>query len=188
MEPGARGGSIDVEFRTVTASGQTRWIHSRGRVVLDSRGSAVRIDGMSRDVTERQSQLRKIAHLRRIGAISGNMNRAGAQVDERSELFRAACRIAVEEGAFAMACLAIVDRAGDKLITVAHHGPGPEELANLELDTGGPGHSDNTAVRALATRRPAFVNDLVAEESDNAGRRLTISRGCRSVISLPIIV
>ncbi len=181
-------GSIDVEYRIVTASGQTRWIHSRGRTVLDSRGSAVRIDGMSRDVTERQNQLRKITHLRRIGAISGSMNRAGAQLDERLGLFRAACRIAIEEGAFAMACLAIVDRAGEKLITVAHYGFGPEEPGDLELDTAGPGYSDNTAVRALATRRPAFDNDLLAEESDNAGRRLAISRGCRSVISLPIVV
>ena len=147
--------------------------------MVGSRSSPARIDGMSRNVTDRQNQIRKITHLRRIGAISGSMNRAGAQLDERYELFRAACRIAIEEGAFTIACLAIVDRAGDRLITVAHHGFGPEELADLELDAGGPGYSDNTAVRALATRRPAFVNDLLAEEPGNASRRLTISRGCR---------
>jgi diguanylate cyclase (GGDEF)-like protein/PAS domain S-box-containing protein len=183
-----RSGSIDVEFRIVTASGQTRWIHSRGRTVLDGRGGAVRIDGISRDITERQNQIRKITHLRRIGAISGSMNREGARLDERNELFRAACRIAIEEGPFAIACLAIVDRAGDKLITVANCGLGPEELADLELDTESPGHSDNTALRALATRRPAFVNDLLAEESHNASRQFVIRRGCRSVISLPIVV
>jgi len=181
-------GSIDVEYRVVTASGETRWIHSRGRTALGNSIGAVRMDGMSRDVTERQDQIRKITHLRRIGAISGGMNRAGAQLDERYELFRAACRIAVGEGGFAIACLAIVDRAGDQLITVAHYGLGLEEMTDLELDTASPGYSDNTAVRALVTRRPSVVNDLSAEQSGNAGRQLAVKHGCRSVISLPIVV
>ena len=181
-------GSIDVEYRIVTASGQTRWIHSRARTVLGSRGSAVRIDGISRDVTERQNQIRKITHLRRIGAISGGMNRAGARLDERRELFGAACRIAVEEGGFAIAGLAIVDRAGDRLVTVAQCGLSPEELTDFELDTPTSNYNDNTAVRALATRRPAFVNDLSVEQSGNAARQLAISRGCQSVIALPIVI
>lgn len=183
-----RAGWFDAEYRIVTASGEIRWIHSRGRLVLDDANKPVRIDGISRDITERQNQLCKLSHLRRISAAIGRISRAISHVEKRQQLFDAVCRIAVEEGRFPIACLGIVDRAGERLIAMAHHGLDPLPSTNLELDTGGPEYTDISAVRAQLTRRPAYDNDITTKQPQDTIRHLAVRRGCRSVISLPIIV
>ena len=44
----------NMEFRIVKPDGEIRWIHRQGQVEVDDRGTAVRIQGISFDVTERK--------------------------------------------------------------------------------------------------------------------------------------
>ena len=66
----------------------------------------------------RQAQQRQIARLNRIHVVLSGINSLIVRVRDREELFREACRIAVEDGRFSLAWVGIVDRAA-KLIRIA---------------------------------------------------------------------
>jgi PAS domain S-box-containing protein len=53
LEGGNEGGAFDQEYRLSTSAGE-RWIHSRGEVIRDEAGRALRVLGYNFDVTERR--------------------------------------------------------------------------------------------------------------------------------------
>jgi len=66
-------GGYEKEYRVVLANEQTRWIASRGQVEFDGRGKAVRVSGVSMDITQRklaeleaQQRRSELAHLSRV--------------------------------------------------------------------------------------------------------------------------
>jgi signal transduction histidine kinase len=79
----AGGGSYLMEYRMVLPSGQERWIASRGRVEFNGGGKAVRVRGVSMDITDHKQaeaetlrQRTELAHLSRVtmlGELSGSM-------------------------------------------------------------------------------------------------------------------
>ena len=70
--------------------------------------------GIFRDITERKEAEDRITHLNRVYAVLSGINTLIVRVRDRDELFREACRIAVEEGGFRMAWIGIVDRERDE--------------------------------------------------------------------------
>jgi diguanylate cyclase (GGDEF)-like protein/PAS domain S-box-containing protein len=68
-------GGFDLDYRIVRAGDQVRWINNRARVVGNSSGSAERIDGLARDITEKVEQRERIAYLARYDALTGLPNR-----------------------------------------------------------------------------------------------------------------
>ena len=67
------------------------------------------------------------------------------RVRDRDELFREACRIAVDEGGFRMAMLSLVDRSAMKIVPVASAGVDENLLsaikARLASSDGGDKHA-----------------------------------------------
>src|SRR5437773_2787361 len=61
--------TFDAEYRIVKPGGEIRWIQGRGRCTGDAAGNLVRIDGISRDITERCEHERKLAQLGRVHAV-----------------------------------------------------------------------------------------------------------------------
>jgi PAS domain S-box-containing protein len=106
----ANGGIFESDHRTLTPSGETRWIHSRGHTATDPSGRIVRMEGNSRDITERREQERKIAQLSRLHAVLSKIDSTILRVRDRHVLFREACRIAVEQGGFGMVWTGMIDR------------------------------------------------------------------------------
>lgn len=63
-----RGADYDVEYRACKPSGDVRWLMARGRVAYDERGQAVRLAGVSLDITERKrlhDRIDRLGHTRR---------------------------------------------------------------------------------------------------------------------------
>ena len=54
---------LEAEFRIVLPSGQTRWLRSRGRVLTDDTGSAVRFLGAGFDTTRQQGEQARVARV-----------------------------------------------------------------------------------------------------------------------------
>jgi PAS domain S-box-containing protein len=48
------GHGYDIEYRTVSAQGQVRWIRATGRTTYDERQQPIQFDGTTRDVTDRK--------------------------------------------------------------------------------------------------------------------------------------
>ncbi len=53
----------DCEFRIMHRDGSIRWLHCRGRLVLDAQGNPARIDGVSTDITQRKSAEQQVQML-----------------------------------------------------------------------------------------------------------------------------
>jgi len=182
-------GAFEADYRVLTPSGEMRWIQTRGRTAKDASGKVVRMDGISRDVTERRLQAHKIAQLSRISALLGGIMTTLTRARTREELFREACRIAVQEGGFGIAWIGVLDREAGCIRALARHGLEPEVPMHFDLpEAGSPDYRANTAFRALLEKHPVVVNDISAEEPRNAARAMALKAGYRSVISLPLLI
>jgi diguanylate cyclase (GGDEF)-like protein/PAS domain S-box-containing protein len=53
-------GSMEMEYRIVRPDGEVRWLYHRSRLVCDDLGSAVRVDGIDTDITERKQAEEKL--------------------------------------------------------------------------------------------------------------------------------
>ncbi len=93
------------------------------------------------DVLEQRVQARTadLVRLNRVYAVLSGINSLIVRVRDRDELFRKACRIAVEDGQFQMAWIGIVDRSAMKIVPVASAGADAgflEEVLELVNDAG----------------------------------------------------
>src|SRR5207253_3217653 len=101
---------------------------SRVRQVIEPLQSQADAEGATRwfstlqDVTEHRLAEEKILRLTRVHAVLSGINALIVRVRDRDELFREACRIAVEAGKFKLAWLGVVDREAMRVKPVAWHG------------------------------------------------------------------
>ncbi len=131
---------------------------------------------------------KKIAHLSRIQAVMGSINALIVRVRDRDELFREACRIAVEEGGFRMALLAIFDRNLMKIVPVASAGKDEELLTLINGVLSSSEGAPNTMVaQAIREKKAVVSNDSQSDPRVFFSRKYAES-GVRSMAVLPLIV
>src|SRR5437763_15998238 len=85
------------------------------------------VQGIIRDISARKEAEARIHRLHRVYAVLSGINALIVRVSDREELFRGACRIAIEAGQFPMAWIGVVDREIKRVEQVAWGG-GAEEL------------------------------------------------------------
>ena len=176
------------EYRIVKPDSEVRWLESRGRAAHDETGNVVRVYGISRDVTVRHEQERRIVQLSRFHAVLSGINTTIARTRDRALLLREACRIAVEQGGFGVVWLGLLDRAASEVKVAAHHGFEPPEAAEFAVAFGERGEThSSTAWQAMTERRPVWSNDITEEPARNPVRSQALARGFRSAISLPLV-
>jgi len=110
--------------------GSQAWVEVR-RHALRS-GDRWTIVTLVRDVTERKAAEDRIRRLNRVYAVLSGINTLIVRVHDRDELFREACRIAVEHGQFKMAWIGVVDRSAMKIVPIASAGAEPEFLTLIK--------------------------------------------------------
>ncbi|MDO8770954.1 MAG: EAL domain-containing protein [Burkholderiaceae bacterium] len=146
--------------------------------------------GAIRDITERRQAEDRIAYLNRVYAMLSGINTLIVRVRDRDELFREACRIAVEQGGFRMAWIGIVDRSTMKIVPASSAGVDEEFLAALKerysVSEGAPPGIPITA-RAIGEKNAVVTNDLQSNPTVVFGKKLTES-GVGSMAILPLIV
>jgi diguanylate cyclase (GGDEF)-like protein/PAS domain S-box-containing protein len=147
------------------------------------RGFAV----VTRDITERKANEDKIARLSRIHAVLSGINAAIVRILDRQELFREACRIAVEHGNFGIAWIGQVDPDRMSVTMVAHAGIDAQWLLDVSNGSDSAQPAQGLVARAIEKRRAVYSNDLANEASEASPRRQeAMRRGYRSAIVLPL--
>jgi diguanylate cyclase (GGDEF)-like protein/PAS domain S-box-containing protein len=143
-----------------------------------------------RDITARKEADGKIKRLNRVYAVLSGINALIVRVRDRDELFREACRIAVEDGGFLLTWIGIVDRDAMKIVPVASAGVDDSFLeqgrARLSLlDDAPEGHG----VTAMAVRQKGavIVNDIEVDPRIRY-KSAHADRGLRSMVSLPLLI
>ncbi|MBK1717622.1 EAL domain-containing protein [Thiocystis violacea] len=102
-------GRVDILFRLIHPDTGIRWVNARGFPIRDDRGALIRVAGLAEDVTEKKQQQDRIARLNRVHSLLSGINAAIVRIHERQALFDETCRLAVEEGAFTLAWIGLLD-------------------------------------------------------------------------------
>lgn len=68
-------GSYDLEYRIVRPDGELRWVRDRARYIYDELGRAVRLDGLTTDITEKKRIEEQLVHDAFHDALTGLPNR-----------------------------------------------------------------------------------------------------------------
>jgi diguanylate cyclase (GGDEF)-like protein/PAS domain S-box-containing protein len=183
-------GHFDIEFRIVRPDGGLRWIRSRSFPIRDDAGTVYRLAGIAEDITEHKVQELSIRRLSRIHAVLSGINSAIVRVHDRQKLLDEACRIAVEEGGFPIAWIALIDPTNGNLRPAASRGIDEHTFSELcGYLTQGSVKNWGPARRALTSKQPVVLNDIRQNLDPNTGpvSRFAVKEGYGSVISLPIL-
>ena len=137
-----------------------------------------------RAIKERRATEVRIRHLNRILAMQSRMHALIVRVHDREELFREACRIAVEAGAFMMAWIGLQDADGQKIQVVASHGERAEEYlkdieAQMPLASGPAG-------MAINENRPVWVQNSEYSDVEVGWEERSKEFGWSSMATLPL--
>jgi diguanylate cyclase (GGDEF)-like protein/PAS domain S-box-containing protein len=190
LEAGVTGARTDVAYRLRRADGT--WIHVRQGIEpiqgdSDPNGRA-RWFSTLQDVTEQNQAEINIKRLNRVHAVLSGINTLIVRVRSREELYREACRIAVEMGGFQMAWLGVVDREAMQVKPVAWHGDGEGyiQLMPLGLDEATPA-GRGLAGHAVMDRKAMIVEDM-AQDPRVLLQQEALKRGFHSVVILPLVI
>jgi diguanylate cyclase (GGDEF)-like protein/PAS domain S-box-containing protein len=178
------------ENEILTRAGARRLIRWNNTVLRSASGEISGTASIGEDVTDSRVAETKIRRLNRVYAVLSDINTLIVRVHNRDELFREACRIAVEHGQFRMAWIGLADREAMKILPIASAGVDPEFLAyikeNFSLNEDDPlGHT--RGARAIRARKPVVSNNLQAE-TDSLFVAERIQTGIAAMAFLPLIV
>jgi len=160
------GEPYEIEYRILLPDESVRWVHERAQRVLDAGGAAVRVDGITRDITDRVAQRERLARLGRIRELLGATNAAIVRLRDRNDLFAEFCRIAVDIGGFLGG--RVVDfEPGTGRLRVAVATGGWDSLGRVvDAYNRDPAGSQSLLADAVRGGQPVVSNDLHADLKD----------------------
>jgi diguanylate cyclase (GGDEF)-like protein/PAS domain S-box-containing protein len=174
------GEPIDMEYRIVHRDGSVRWVHNRARFIPPRGMQEARVDGIVSDITERKRQEAKILRLSRMERVLSGVNSAIVRIRDRDQLLREACRVAVDEGNFALAWVGLFDRERHVIRAVAWVGDERGFLSSMK-------RWPDVRGAAMLTVEPLVVNDIAAS-AVSSHRDESLRRGFASYATLPLTV
>ncbi|WP_230874802.1 response regulator [Methylomonas sp. LL1] len=125
--------------------------------MLDSAGNLVGILGIARDISERKLAEAKIERQMHLYAALSECNKAIVHCTNQDELFLQICRAAVRLGGMKTAWVGLTDFDQARVLSVACHGEGAEDLQNIEFSwaAGSPYEQSPTSI-AIRTAQPCW--------------------------------
>ena len=187
--------NVEFEFRMVRADGSIRWIKARGFPVRDDADKIVRIAGIATDVTDQKTDAEKIktaqdriTHLNRVYAVLSGINTLIVRVRDRDELFKETCRIAVEEGGFRMAMVAIVRHNTTKIVPVATAGKDEELVTAISNILSSSEDAPKTMSARAIRDKKAVVSNAAQNDPQVLFSAQYVKAGVHSMAVLPLIV
>ncbi|MDR6861041.1 EAL domain-containing protein [Variovorax guangxiensis] len=183
-----QGAPFDLELELITSKGGRIWVRTIGEAQRNAAGAIARVQGAIQDITERKRAEIRIKRLNRVYAVLSQINGLIVRVRDRDELYREACRIAVEAGAFRMAWIGVIDPQTLDGEVVAWHGVEQGYIDKIRLTArDGTPHSDRPACRALRQSKPVTCNDIATDDSLAPLRDEMLRGGCKSAGYFPLM-
>jgi diguanylate cyclase (GGDEF)-like protein/PAS domain S-box-containing protein len=141
-----------------------------------------------RDISVRKQAEDRIVHLNRVYAMLSGINTLIVRVRERGELFREACRIAVEGGGFRMSLIGIVDSSTKKIVPVASAGKDEGLLTAIKgILSSSEGAPSTMVAQAIREKKAVVSNNSRTDSRVLFGKQYAESGVCSMAI-MPLIV
>jgi PAS domain S-box-containing protein len=155
-----RGISEQHDWRFTRKDGSTIWCIVSGVPLKEDDDTIVGVLGMMLDITARKTAEDRARSLSRLYAVSSSVNEAIVRVREPQQLYELACRIAVEQGEFPMAWIAMRDAVDQPLRVQASCGGTESFIADVMRRVNSAAASPGPAGRALRDGAMAVSNDI----------------------------
>ena len=174
-----------VLLRVRHADGRWIWLEQRSTPVTDEHGRLVAVEGVARDVTEREAASASIDRLNRVLRTLSAANRAFVRADTEHDLVEAICQVVVDEGAYRFAWVGYLSESSPGAIKAVAHAGGaagdPAVVSWWAADV----HNDPGAT-SLREGRTFISRDLAGDPGRAMWRAAAIARGYRSVGAIPL--
>ena len=141
---------------------------------------------LDREIATRRQSERKVLQLNRLYAVLSRTSQSISHIRERDALFRAACRIAVEDGLFRMAWVGTVNPRTGSVEPVAYAGFEDGYLGRIHIATTDTPDGQGPTGRALRERRHFVCSDIAGDPQLLPWRDGALARGYRSSAAFPI--
>jgi diguanylate cyclase (GGDEF)-like protein len=132
----------------------------------------------------------ELKRLERLYAMVTGITALGVRVRDRADLFKSSCRIAVEQGEFEMAWIALIEGDEARIVPVAWAGLNEQAMVAIKahfLTSEGALAGKTLAARAIREKVALVSNDVRNDESLNF-RKMHAEAGVRSIAVLPLII
>ncbi len=182
----AGSGEYQTRFRIIRPDGQQRDIESHGLVQRAADGSALRVIGTNRDITEQMQAERRIRYLNRVYAMTSSVNALIVRAENRDELFQQACRIAVEAGGFQVAMIGVVVPGG--LDYVAFDGTDSEAVGDVRTVMAGRDAAPSPMAARAMQDRVACVSNASQSDPEVVYQDMHVRYGIHSMAILPLLI
>ncbi len=171
-----------------TRSGEHRLVRWNNTLLRSGNGAVIGTASIGEDITERKAAEVQITHLNRVYAVLSGISTLIVRVRDRDELFREACRIAVEQGGFRMALIGIVDRNVMKIVPIASAGVNEELLTTIKGFLSSSAAAPNTMIARAIKEGKAVVSNTSQSDPQALLGKQHAEAGVRSLAVLPLMV
>lgn len=173
-----------VRFRAANG----RWVAFEVHLAVAPSGpdGAVAIEGVARDITERQRHEVALRGLNRVLRTLSAANRALVRAETEDDLLATICRTIVEEGGFRFAWVGFVEPASGTVRPAAHAGREDGYLSGIRIESRDSPNGRGPAGTAIREGRPVISRNVAADEAMAPWRSEAFRRGYASVVALPL--
>jgi signal transduction histidine kinase/CHASE3 domain sensor protein len=141
---------------------------------------------LDREIARRRQSERKVLQVNRLYAVLSRTSQAISRIRERDALFRAVCRIAVEDGPFRMAWVGTVNPRTGVVEPAAFAGFEDGYLGRIRIVAADTPEGQGPTGRALRERRHFVCADIANDPQLLPWRDDALARGYRSSAAFPI--
>ena len=176
------------ENEIITRAGERRLIRWNISILRSAAAEVIGTASIGEDITDQKRAELNIKYLNRVYSVLSGINTLIVRVRDLDELFREACRIALEAGGFRMAMILIVDPISRKLVPAASAGKSPELIEAVRELLASPGGGGNMRIaQAFSECRPIISNNWENDKGPVLQERY-VKEGVRSLAAIPLTV
>lgn len=140
------------------------------------------------EITERKAAQDRIFQLNRVYAMLSGINTLIVRVQHRADLFREACRLAVDAGGFRMSMIALVDKNSGQIVPVATSGKDEALVTAIKTILSSPADAPKTLVARAIREKTIIVSNDSQNDPAVLFAKLYALSGVRSMAILPLQV
>ncbi|MBA3695981.1 MAG: EAL domain-containing protein [Methylotenera sp.] len=175
----------ELELRLRHKVGHYVPVLTRGYILRDKNGKAVRISGTNTDITEFKKTDREIITLNRLLSMITNTNQLITRKPGSVVLFNEVCKIAVKEGGFNFAWVGLLTQDKNQLKCITYAGLSTSFIESLDHNLQNFDYRI-PAIQCITEGQYIICNDLEHADYEEHWVASALESGYRSMVALPI--